>query len=133
MYNIIHIYINFVYTFFVHVYICINFPTAVFKFSLIEYHTFAEVPLRLILAIATAFDERREVCRQCFYGERSLSYNEGAVCGEAQHVWDNPIIVIPGEFRVDIWLHVHAFSIMAGCLYSFYMYVILYCFFLSFL
>ena len=88
------------------------FPTVVFKFSLINYHTFAEVPLRLILAIATAFDERREVCRQCFYGERSLSYNEGGVCCEAQHVWDNPITVIPGEFPihvdVDVCLGVHA-------------------------
>ena len=57
----------------------------------------------LIVAIATAFRDRQEVCRKCFFGERSLSYEEvGGVCGEGEHAWDNPVIVIPGEWKGDI-------------------------------
>lgn len=77
-----------------------------FTFPLINFRTFSDIPLRLIVAVAMAFQERREVCRKCFYGERSLSYNEGVVCGEGQHQWDNPIIVIPGECIVySEWMY----------------------------
>ena len=78
--------------------ICIHVSFhAVFKFPLINFCSFSEIPLRLLVSVAVAFQERHEVCRKCFYGERSLSYSEGLVCGEAQHVWDKPILVIPGN------------------------------------
>ena len=51
------------------------------------------------------------MCRKCFYGERCLSYSEGLVCGEAQHVWDKPILVIPGnELRMKVKVGDHVIA-----------------------
>lgn len=82
-------------------------PFPVFKYSLINFHSFAEIPLRLVAAIAMAFQERRKVCRKCFYGDRNLSSNEGDMCGEGQHQWDNPIVVIPGELATKLMMKIY--------------------------
>jgi hypothetical protein len=84
-----------------------GFPTAygattahtkdVYKFHMVTFRGLSDVPLPLISAIAPSYARRREVCRKCFFGERSLCRQEGGVCGECAQPWENPVTVIPGQ------------------------------------
>jgi hypothetical protein len=83
-----------------------GFPTAygattahtneVYKFNLVTFRALSDVPLPLISAIAPSYARQSEVCRKCFFGERSLCREEGGVCGECAQPWENPVTVIPG-------------------------------------
>ena len=80
----------------------------VFKFFLVYFRTFSDIPIALIVSIATVYEERREVCRKCFFGERSLSGNGGSgMCSEGEHTWSNPVTVIPGQFYLEPSIHGH--------------------------
>ena len=71
----------------------------VYKLSEISFKALEDIPQCLLESIARCFCQKKEVCRKCFYGDRSLSswlQNEN-VCSLSQHKWMNPILVIPGE------------------------------------
>ena len=71
----------------------------VYKLSEISFKALEDIPQCLLESITRCFCQKKEVCRKCFYGDRSLSswlQNEN-VCSLSQHKWMNPILVIPGE------------------------------------
>ena len=72
---------------------------SVYKLSEISFKALEEIPRHLLESIAYCFCQKKEVCRKCFYGDRSLSswLQEENVCSLSQHKWMNPILVIPGE------------------------------------
>ena len=87
--------------------------SAVFKFSLINFRAFSDVPLPLVVTIASSFEGCRDVCRKCFFGERSLCVEERGVCDECGAPWENPVTVIPSEWPTDLQFH-FCFSYFKG-------------------
>ena len=79
--------------------------SSVLKFGLVNFRAFSEVPLPLVMTIAASYESRREVCRKCFFGERSLCGEESGVCEECGQPWENPVTVIPGLTSV-VCIHV---------------------------
>ena len=73
--------------------------SSVYKLSEISFKVLAEIPRHLLESIARCFCQKVEVCRKCFYGDRSLSsWLQGEnMCSLSLHKWMNPIFVIPGE------------------------------------
>ena len=63
----------------------------------------SDMPLSLLQGIALSMKKKMEVCRKCFYGDRTISHWDKPenVCSNGEHQWMNPIIVIPGQLRLS--------------------------------